>query len=150
MIKNSTESINVLLVGNNPIDLSTVYEKIQQIKKYTVSAEVNFDIKGLFKSVGKLHPNCILIDDNIDRSLFRGLLTKLSRNPRTKDIPVAILKNNNREIYAMEAEEFILKAHVTSDELLHAILNTIRMKKTRQKLAIMYKQKKKGLARWIA
>lgn len=136
------DSINVFLIGNNPIELSNIYEKLKAIKNKTYNAEIGFDLKGVYKKIMKFHPSCILIDDNLDRSYLKSLLSRLSSWSKTRDIPIAILKNSNYgESYLMGAQEFILKDGITSEALSKSILNSIRLRSMQKYLYTTYKKR---------
>lgn len=147
---NNIEPINVFLIGNNPIELSNIYEKLKEIRNKTYQTEIGFELRGLFKKIMKFNPACILIDDNVERSYMKKLTLKLASNRHTKDIPITILKNSNRDSYITNAEEFLLKDSVTSELLSRSIGNSIRLKKMRTRISLMYKKRKSQVKRWIS
>jgi len=145
-IEKNIDAINVFLIGNNPIELSNIYNKLKDIHHKTFKAEVGFELKGLFKRITRFNPACILIDDNVERQYVNQLLSRLSSNQKTRNIPITVLKNDNKDRHMLQAEEYLLKDGVTSEVLLKSILNSIRLKKMQRKAAIIYKKKKKQLA----
>ncbi len=147
---NNIEPINVFLIGNNPIELSNIYEKLKEIRSKTYQTEIGFELRGLFKKIMKFNPACILIDDNVERSYMKKLTLKLASNKHTKDIPITILKNSNRDSYITNAEEFLLKDSVTGELLSRSIVNSIRLKKMRTRIALMYRKKKSQVKNWIS
>lgn len=145
---NNIEAINVFLIGNNPIELSNIYDKLKDIRNKTFRTEVSFDLKGLFKKIIHFNPACILIDDNVDRAYIDKLLNRLSTHKRTKNIPITVLKNFNRESFLSNAEGFLLKDNMTSELLSSSILNSIKLKKMRRNITLFYKKKKSQLINW--
>jgi len=138
------------LIGNNPIELSNIYDKLKEIRNKTYNAEVGFEWRGLFNRIMRFNPACILIDDNMERSYMKKLLTRLSRNKKTKDIPIAVLKSSNKDSYVSQAEEFLLKDGVTSEVLSSSIANSIKLKKMQKNLALIYKKRKSQLKNWVS
>ncbi|UII33712.1 hypothetical protein LVD17_07755 [Fulvivirga ulvae] len=149
--KAGSDSINVFLIGNNPIELSNIYEKLKAIKNKTYNAEIGFDLKGVYKKIMKFHPSCILIDDNLERSYLKSLLNKLSSWSKTRDIPIAILKNsNNGQSYLIGAQEFILKDGITSEALSKSILNSIRLRNMHKYLYTSYKKRQSQFLNFLS
>ena len=147
---NNIERINVFLIGNNPIELSSIYEKLKQIKNRSYHTEIGFEIRGLFKKIRKFNPACILIDDNVERSYMKKLRLKLAADKNTRDIPITILKNSNRDSYITNAEEFVLKESVTGELLSRSILNSIRLKQMRKNISLMYHKRKSQVKKWMS
>lgn len=135
------DSINVFLIGNNPIELSNIYEKLKGIRNKSYNAEIGFDLKGLYKKIMKFNPTCILIDDNLDKPYLTKLLAKLARGSKTKDIPVTILKNSNYHQNCIAGvQDFLLKDSITPESLSNSIMNTIRLRKMHQYLYKSFKR----------
>ncbi|MEP2773140.1 MAG: hypothetical protein ABJH05_13395 [Fulvivirga sp.] len=147
---NNIEPINVFLIGNNPIELSNIYEKLKEIRSKTYQTEIGFELRGLFKKIMKFNPACILIDDNVERSYMKKLTLKLASNKHTRDIPITILKNANRDSYITNAEEFVLKESVTAELLSRSIVNSIRLKKMRTRISLMYRKRKSQVKSWLS
>lgn len=142
----SKDPVNVFLIGNNPIELSNIYEKLKAIKNKTYNAEIGFDLKGIYKKIMKFHPSCILIDDNIEKLYLRNLLNKLSTGAKTRDIPITIIKNSNYgESYLAGAQEFILKDGITAEALSRSISNSIRLRTMQKYLYQSYKKSRSQL-----
>ncbi|UII22552.1 hypothetical protein [Fulvivirga ligni] len=140
------ESLNVFLVGNNPIELGDIYEKLKKIKNKSYNAEIGFDIKGLYKKILHSKPSCILIDDNFDKTYLKTLVKRLASSIKTKHIPITIIKNSNyTETYLGHAQEFILKEGLTSEALSISILNAIRFKSMHAYINDKYEKSKSKL-----
>jgi len=144
MVKLSTpNAINVFIIGNNPIELSTVYERLRSIKNKTFNTEVGFELKGLYKKIMKFRPACIVIDDNIEKTYLLKLITRLKNNKQTSSIPITIIKNKNAEGSVEFAEDYILKDNITDEVLSRSILNSIKFSKIRSYLKAQYRKKKR-------
>ena len=138
-----SDSINVYLIGNNPVELGAVYDKLKAIKSRTFNAEIDFDLKNIFSKIARYNPACILIDDNLEKLKLKKLIKRLSRHNSTKNIPITILKNSNyKEASIEEAQEYILKESITSDRLSITILNSIKLKRMQTYLYKTYRKRK--------
>jgi hypothetical protein len=91
----STEPLNVLLIGNNPIDLTRTLEKLNQLHGRRIITEIAFDLRSIVERLIKFNPNFILIDDNIGRLELAETVNTLSRSRKTKNVPITVLKNSN-------------------------------------------------------
>jgi len=144
MVKISASTvINVFIIGNNPIELSTVYDRLRSIKNRTFNTEVGFELKGLYKKIMKFRPACILIDDNVERTYLLKLVKRLRNSKRTSSVPITILKSNNRDSRVEFAEDFILKGNITKEVLGKSIQNAIRLNKFHTHLRVEYKKRKR-------
>src|SRR5690349_20165449 len=97
-MKNSDQLIeqyNVLLIGNNPIEMGKIPDNLNRVPHKKIITEIAFDIKGGPERLIKFRPNFILIDDNIGRVELAQTVSALSANRKTKDIPITVLKNSN-------------------------------------------------------
>ncbi len=65
------ESLNVLLIGNNPMELGIVLEKLNQVRTQKIITEIAFDLKSILERLIRFNPNFIFIDDNIGRLEFQ-------------------------------------------------------------------------------
>ena len=145
------ESINIYMIGNNPIELSTIYDKLKSIKTKTYHAEIGFDLKRAYKKIMQFNPACILIDDNLEKDYLRNLLRKLSRGARTRNIPITIIKNSNySSAYLGDVQEFLLKDSITSEGLSSSISNSIRLRAMQKYLYTKYKKKQSQFLSFFA
>lgn len=135
-------AINVFLLGNNPIELSTIYSQLKAVKKNPFRTEIGFDSKDLFQRILKFKPSCLLIDDNIDKIYLKSLIKKLGTSAKTQNIAITVLKNSNYfEGNVEEAQEYVLKQSATPEQLLRSITNAIKLKRMQ---TYVYRNYKKG------
>ncbi len=145
-----TTPIKVYMIGNNPIDISDVYQKLKDYASDSFHTEYGFDLKKAFRHILKSRPSCVLIDDNIGLPIMQKFMAKLSAHKDTQDIPVAVLKNSNyRESGAVLATDYILKEGLSADSLKKLILRTIRFKKMHLMFLKSYRIGKKKINRII-
>ncbi len=140
------EQLNVLLVGNNPIELSSMLNKISRVPGRLVKTETAFDTKSIFDRLIKFRPNFILIDDNIGKYELNETVLALANNRKTKNVPITVLKNSNyaEANSSLTILDYILKKSLTADALYNAIRNTIKIRRTQLYLYKAY-NKRKGM-----
>jgi DNA-binding NarL/FixJ family response regulator len=132
-INQSLHPTHILVVGNNPLELSSVINKIAQIPGQQFVTETAFDTRSLWSRLKKFSPAFILIDDNIGMIELKQTLHALTQNAKTADVPIAVIKNSNYVEATATADiwDFILKENLSSISLLKALQNTIKFKRTR-------------------
>lgn len=140
------DSVSILLVGNNPIELSRMLETIKKLPN-RVTAEIAFDLASIWQRLVKFRPNFILIDDNIGLQELSQTVSTLSANPKTKNVPITVLKNSNYSgsIVSSDIADYILKQHLTSESLYIALRNSLRFQQARKYLAKAYAKRKREL-----
>ncbi|QOI96733.1 MAG: hypothetical protein HRU69_04165 [Flammeovirgaceae bacterium] len=145
------KAVNVLLVGNNPIELSKMRELLQRVPGYRVMAEIAFDLKSIWQRLLQFRPNFILIDDNIGRQELSQTVATLSANRKTKDVPITVLKNSNFEeaLPSNEIADYVLKRNLTGEALYNTIRNSLKLRRTRQYLAEAYNKRKRELLKLL-
>ena len=147
-ISKSSEPLNVLLIGNNPIDLTKTLEKINQIHGRRIITEIAFDLRSIVERLMKFRPNYILIDDNIGRSELTQTIHTLSKSRKTKDVPITVLKNSNyRESSASGILDYVLKQNFSAESFYNILRNSLKFKRTQLLLYKAYQRRKKQLGK---
>lgn len=144
----STEPLNVLLIGNNPIDLTRTLEKLNQIHGRRIITEIAFDLRSIVERLIKFNPNFILIDDNIGRSELTQTINTLSRTRKTKDVPITVLKNSNyRESSSAGILDYVLKQNFSAESFYSILRNSLKFRRTQLYLRNAYNKRKKQLGK---
>lgn len=144
----STEPLNVLLIGNNPIDLTKTLEKLNQIHGRRIITEIAFDLRSIVERLIKFNPNFILIDDNIGRSELTQTINTLSRTRKTKDVPITVLKNSNyRESSSAGILDYVLKQNFSAESFYSILRNSLKFRRTQLYLRNAYNKRKKQLGK---
>jgi CheY-like chemotaxis protein len=146
-IDQGNDPVNLLLVGNNPIELSAILGKIESIRGKKITTEIAFDITSLFERLMNFRPDYILIDDNIGKSELSEVIGSLANNRRTKNIPVTVLKNSNYQesMGSFGVLDYLLKQNISSDSLLNTIKNSLKFRRTQLFLHKAYNLRKRQL-----
>ncbi|MGC3948323.1 MAG: hypothetical protein QM762_28100 [Chryseolinea sp.] len=139
------DTMNVLLVGNNPIEMGGVLEKLRQVRGQRIATEIAFDVKSILQRLLRFQPNFILIDDNIGRQELMETVNTLSANRTTKDIPITVLKNSNysESLGSASILDYLLKQNLSPEDLYKTLKNTLRFRTTQRYLYEAY-QKRRG------
>ncbi len=145
-----SEKVNILVVGNNPIELSHVFDSLQKMKDIDIITEIAFDLKSIFERLVRFKPQYILIDDNIGKIELKNAVRALLNDRKTKDIPITVLKNSNyQEAISTGVLNFILKENLSGDALYTALKNSLKFRKTQLYLYSAYKRRKGQLLRLV-
>jgi CheY-like chemotaxis protein len=136
--------LNVLLIGNNPMELGTVLDKLNEVRAQKIITEIAFDLRSILERLMRFNPNFIFIDDNIGRQKLQETLKQLSSNRKTKDIPITVLKNSNYEeaFGASSILDYLLKQNLSADALYNTVKNSLRFRRTQLYLYKMCQTKK--------
>ena len=148
----STDPVNILLIGNNPLEMSSMLNTIAQVPGRKIMTEIAFDVKSSLERLIKFQPNFILIDDNIGRTELTHTVESLAHNSKTKGIPIAVLKNSNYEesITSADVMDYLLKKTLSTESLYNAIKNILKFIRTRQYLSDAYNRRKVQLFKLAA
>ncbi|MBX2944436.1 MAG: hypothetical protein KF725_01280 [Cyclobacteriaceae bacterium] len=145
------ESMNILLVGNNPIELSSILNTIKGLPGRIISTETAFDLTSIWQRLIKFKPNYILIDDNIGYHELTRTVGVLSSNPKTREIPITVLKNSNytESAFTNDIADYLLKQNLTTESLYIALKNSLKFKRTREFLSRAYAKRKRELLKLV-
>ena len=143
----NSNALNVLLIGNNPMELGTVLEQLKQVRAQKIITEIAFDLKGIVERLIMFRPNFIFIDDNIGRIKLREMIKQLSSNRKTKDIPITVLKSSNyhEALGSSSILDYLLKQNLSADALYNTVKNSLRFQKTQRYLQNIYQKRKTEL-----
>lgn len=140
------ERLNLLLIGNNPIEMGYVIEKIQQVQlpEGKIAIEIAFDLKTMQERLSNFKPAFIIIDDNIGKTDLMEMVLTLAQNRKTKDTPITVLKNSNYEESsgAFAVVDYVLKQNFNSTSLMNTFRNSIKFRRTYIDLQQAYTRRK--------
>ncbi|WKV12214.1 hypothetical protein [Marivirga harenae] len=138
--------INVLLVGNNPIEMSIVYEKLFDLKGKIKRIETAFSQADMLNKIHLTHPNCIILDDNLGLNPLKAIIRNI--NELSKEaISITLLKTYNKQEVTSGVQEYILKDGIDSNRIYNALRNALKFKKTQQFFRIKYYSGKRNIKR---
>ncbi len=144
------EEMNVLMIGNNPLELARVFHHLKNIPGKSVVTEIAFDLKSGLQRLAKFTPNFIIIDDNLGRVELTHAVGAFSHFRKTKNIPITVLKNSNyHEAFGGVAMNYILKENLSEGSLYTALKNSLISSRAQQYLKNVYKQRRGQLQRLL-
>jgi len=142
----ANNEISVLLVGNNPIEMSAIYEKLHGLKDKITNIETAFSQEDMLRKINLMHPNCILLDDNIGLNPLKTIINNI--NALSKEaISVTLLKSQNRQELTSGVQEYLMKDGLDGIRIYNALRNALRFKKTQQFFRIKYYSGKRNIKR---
>lgn len=143
LTRSEQDTVKILLVGNNPIELGSVIDKLREVRNQKIIIETAFDIKSIVERLSAFNPTFILIDDNIGRSQLMNTAKSLSNNRKTKHIPITVLKNSNYQEATESSNilDYLLKHNLTGEGLYNTIRNAFRFKRTQKLLRDAYERR---------
>jgi CheY-like chemotaxis protein len=148
----SKSALHVLLVGNNPIDMGAILDKLNQIRGTKIITEIAFDVQSLLERLIRFKPNYILIDDNIGKVELAQTVSALAQRHRTRNVPITVLKNSNYQ-EAIECKtiiDYLLKNNLSSERLYNALRNSLRFKRTQMLLHKAYQKRRQFFKKALA
>lgn len=149
----SLEPVNILLVGNNPIELGRVLDSLKKITSKRIVTEIAFDLKSICERLLRFQPNFILIDDNVGKNELQETVRTLSVNKKTQDVPITVLKNSNySEALGSSSSsilDYLLKQNLTAESLYNALKNSLKLRRTQLYLYQAYQKRKQALMKII-
>lgn len=138
------EPLHVLLIGNNPMEMGGVLEKLKQVRGQKIITEIAFDIRSILERLIRFRPNFIFIDDNIGRTELLETINALSNNRKTRDIPITVLKNSNyhESLGSASILDYLLKQNLSPEDLYNTVKNSLKFRRTQRYLYHAYKKRK--------
>lgn len=142
----TNNEIRVLLVGNNPIEMSIIYEKLYSLKDKIKHIETAFSREDMLRKIHTMHPNCLLLDDNIGLSPLKRIINNV--NDLSKEaISITLLKSHNKQELTSGVQEYLMKEGMDGTKIYNALKNALRFKKTQQFFRIKYYSGRKNIKR---
>jgi len=138
--------ISVLLVGNNPIEMSSIYEKLFDLKDKIKRIETAFSHADMLNKIHLTHPNCILLDDNLGAKPLRAIVENVNAL-RKEAISITLLKSHNRQEVISGIQEYLMKEGIDSLRIYKALRNALKFRKTQQFFRIKYYSGKSSIKR---
>lgn len=109
-------TIKVLLIGNNPIDISHCSKTLSAYHKKKFFIDFTFDVNEVQKKAHGFKPDVIAIDDNIGFADTESIIKELKSEARTAHIPIIVIKNSNyHPVSNFGIAAYILRDNINSN-----------------------------------
>ena len=139
-----SNSINILIIGNNPVELSSIYENLRKFDGVKFITEFAFNLSDAKDKAAKSKPSYILVDDNLRKKDIRAFTKSMRDDQETRDIPIALLKSSNYGAWLTSGfQDFLMKESFSADKFYKSILNLFRWRKTQLYLLKTYRKSQK-------
>jgi hypothetical protein len=139
----NTELLPILMLGNNPIELSSILERLKDVKGGRFVTKFAFDLKSSLQCLSTFTPRYIIIDDNIGKSELKLSLKSFLKSRTTKDVPITILKNSNYEESLYNGPlNYLLKSNLTGELLYRSLKNSNTYRQAQEFLQEAYRKRK--------
>lgn len=110
--------IPVLIIGNNPIEITSIYNLLIGIRSKNYLADFCFNVKDSIEKITTTKPELIFLDDNLMRDEIQKLIRVLKQNVKTRAIKLVALKTSNWSMPFIDyVDDFILKDNLSADVL---------------------------------
>jgi len=131
LLKNNRQYINVLLIGNNPIEMTSIYNQLLSNKRKTYIADVCFSLKDSLKKILNNKPDLILLDDTVAiMENMKEFIDKFRKNSKISNIPVVLMKSSNVcTALSNHVEDYLMKGSLTTEVLSNTIEKNLRLVK---------------------
>lgn len=150
IVKAFNDDMNVLMIGNNPLELAIIFAYLKNIPGKKVITEIAFDLKSGLQRLSKFTPNLIIIDDNLGREELTQAVGSFSHFRKTKNTPVTVLKNSNyEEAFGGVAMNYILKEELSEQSLNAALRSSLISARAQSYLRKVYRKRKGQLKRLL-
>jgi chemotaxis family two-component system response regulator Rcp1 len=115
----AVESVNVLLVEDNPGDVRLTIEALKGLKLYNELNVVNDGVEamaflrqeGIYANAPR--PDLVLLDLNLPRKDGREVLEEIKSDPDLKRIPVVVLTTSSNERDILESYNLHANCYIT-------------------------------------
>jgi DNA-binding NarL/FixJ family response regulator len=121
------DELTVLLVGNNPIEMSAVHAHLQTLKDKIAFIYISFNDKEVLKLIKQNKPNYVLIDDNYGTSSMRRLLGQLNKI-KGHAYALTLLKTKNSAESVFGFQDYLMKDSLNPERLYFSIKNALKNK----------------------
>jgi DNA-binding NarL/FixJ family response regulator len=138
--------INVILVGNNPIEMSAIYEKLFDLKDKIKRIETAFSQEDMLIKIGSIHPNCIMLDDNLGSTPLKAIINSINSLGK-EAISITLLKSHNRQEITSGVQEYVMKDGLDGNKIYNTLRNALRFRRTQLFFRIKYYSRKKNIKR---
>ncbi len=113
-----SEQIPVLIIGNNPKELTSIYNSLVSSSMITYKPDVCFDVRDCFNKIQKSKPEVILVDDNLPFDDISKMVRVLRQNAKTKDIKIIVMKSSNWNYHVIDdVDDYILKETINPETI---------------------------------
>jgi len=114
----------VLIIGNNPLELADIYDKLSNSRKKYYMVDVSFNLKDGKQRALKNNPDVILLDDNLDYIGMSDFANEIKSNPKHINLKLILMKTSNQQYILLDQiSDYLLKTAINTEILDKVITN---------------------------
>lgn len=124
------DKYNILVIGNDPIELSNIYDRLKKLNPSRFRTYFSFDIRNIGAKLRRINPDTLLIDDRMGSDSIRKLVNVLRRK-KFRNLTLTLLKSSN--FHGPEEEgidDYVMKDNFTGEGFYKSLRNTFRIRRT--------------------
>jgi DNA-binding response OmpR family regulator len=118
------EVTKVLIIGNNPLELADIYDKLDNSRRKYYIVDVSFDLKDGRRRALKNVPDVILLDDNLDYREMKIFTDEIKSQSRFSHLKIILMKSSNQKYVLLEQVEDYLLKNAISTEMLDKVITS--------------------------
>ncbi len=112
------EKVPVLIIGNNPREMTSIYNSLASSREVSYKPDVCFDVKDCFSKIQESKPDVILVDDNLLFDDISKMVRVLRQNAKTRDIKIIVMKSSNWNYHVVDdVDDYILKDTINPETI---------------------------------
>jgi len=112
------EVTKVLIIGNNPLELAEIYDKLSNSRKKYYMVDVSFNLEDGKHKTFKNNPDVILLDDNLDYKGMSDFTNMVKKNPKYINLKLILMKTSNQKYILLDqVEDYLLKPAINTEIL---------------------------------
>ncbi len=116
------EVTKVLIIGNNPLELADIYDKLGNSRRKYYIVDVSFNLKDGRRRALKNVPDVILLDDNLDYREMKIFADEIKGQNKFSHLKIILMKSSNQKYVLLEQVEDYLLKHAISTEMLDKVI----------------------------
>lgn len=126
-----TQSIGVLIVGNNPMELGQYCRSLINFREANFTIETAFNVVECFRHIVKFKPSIVVVDDSIGFMNMIAIADKMRSDASNAHVPLIIIKNSSYHHATLKktVDAFLMLDRMLDGELPYLILDTIQLRK---------------------
>jgi PleD family two-component response regulator len=126
LLGHQKDVVKVLILGNNPAELATIYNNLRESRDKYYIVDVCFNLRDGLNNIIKNKPDVLLLDDNMDYDGTRKLVREIKRHAKIRDTQIILVKSSNWNYNVIDdVEDYLLKESINSEILDTTISNNI-------------------------
>ncbi len=123
------EVTKVLIIGNNPLEIADIYDKLENSRRKYYIVDVSFNLKDGRRRALKNLPDVILLDDNLDYKEMKIFTDEIKSLNKFSHLKIILMKSSNQKYVLLEqVEDYLLKNAISTEMLDKVITNQMSIK----------------------